>query len=998
MSVTATIGGVEYGVIPGSIQPENRVDDRDTLTLNVLDVAGTTLFQKYQPVVLTDSILGTIFTGIINTPTMQQILWPANQKIWQLQCVDQAYRLDKELSNWTYKDQYGGTILAHQLQTYSAADHVSAEFALRWEELLSAWQQGTLSGTLATTNTSTGNPGSGDLELSLAGSQVTFSQVTQADFNAGHTGGGLSSPVTGGVTFTPTQAIKFTATEALPGVTNPSLSMKIWSGSHTIAMADVLLFDVWIADSSPQQMASVDLVLSDGTKLSASQATIGVDAQGVGPAITTDLAGLATNQWYARRFFLDGGGAWVGKTINYATVSFGGSNQGNYTAYFRNIRIQNGSAITIIFDTTATATQTMPQPVQNNGYNTISCTVVTSYERHGYMYSPAFSLSNAGIVQSSFLNWSITLPDSNFSYSITATLDGHATHDGRATFLPCTLNGAIPGLLPGMSLSGKSVQFVYVFDNAGNNPTLTPFLSSITGTIIPSYACTKSDIVSTTTTTWSSGTLTNLNTNSKNALQLNGYSRNYDDADYSNQTLYGSASPAQGILKKQFFLTSDTGTDVRSRLDFAGSAWQNFTMETDVTLLSGDASVGVVYRTTNWGNSNDSYAYDASFRTSGMTLAHGTNSSGSGSATVIATTSGITFSAGTTYRLKVVVNETSHQIYLNDVLYINATDATYTSGGYVGLRFYNNMGSTQTVVFDNVGVMASLSGTWVSPVIDIHSLGSISNSQIMLQIDPAVNTSIVTFLTEISLDNGTTWATCTNDLATPVVLTQGYFQTLPVPGLSPGTNVSSMTQVKLRLTISASTASVGSFDGLLWADLTAISLFVIGAYSSTGTRSTAPLAWDSMIRGNVSGGFGTATNGATYTQTGTGTVALTSDEATISNTTGDVHMQISGASGIDEDTTLRFQLSASTMSAGVELRYVDSNNFYRLEATQNSLSILAYVRGVAWTLVTVTPTISTGMFYRLRFRVAGSGPINLYGRVWLDGTNEPTAWNVTFTQ
>jgi len=163
MTVSATIAGVEYDVFPGSLQPENRVDDRDTLTLNVLDDAGTALFQKFQPIVVTDSILGTIFTGIINTPTMQQILWPATKKIWQLQCVDQAYRLDKELSNWTYKNQYAGTILAHQLQTYSAADHVSAEFALRWEELYTAWQQGTLSGTTATTNTSTGNVGAGDL-------------------------------------------------------------------------------------------------------------------------------------------------------------------------------------------------------------------------------------------------------------------------------------------------------------------------------------------------------------------------------------------------------------------------------------------------------------------------------------------------------------------------------------------------------------------------------------------------------------------------------------------------------------------------------------------------------------------------------------------------------------------------------------------------------------------------------------------------------------------
>lgn len=206
-------------------------------------------------------------------------------------------------------------IAVDQVQRYASASGVTCNAALQWSELLSEWQAGTASGTVATTNAGDGNAGDGDLELELAGTVVSFAQESQSDFNSGTTGGGLSSPASGGVTFTPTQAIQFQATQGIPGLGVSYTYVKIWSGSYTIATSNIFFYDIWISGACPQKMAAMDFVLSDGTTLSVSQATVGVDAQGVGPSPANDLSGLAVNQWYTRRFFIDGGGNWQARPL-----------------------------------------------------------------------------------------------------------------------------------------------------------------------------------------------------------------------------------------------------------------------------------------------------------------------------------------------------------------------------------------------------------------------------------------------------------------------------------------------------------------------------------------------------------------------------------------------------------------------------------------------------------------------------------------------------------
>lgn len=835
MTLTVTIAGSPVSVLNTTPSITDKIDEQTDFSFTVQDPSGTATYTRNMPVTITDDTFGIDYAGYINNRPTAVSRYPNDGQNWSIDVRDNTWLLNKRTSKKRYAGQYAGPIFVDLIQRYCAAEGITCSAALDWDELLTEWQAGTLSGTTATTNaTSDGNIGDGDLELSLAGSVVNFSQSTQSDWNSGTTGRGLTANVDGTVTLTSMSGIKFQATETIPGLGNPYTYVKIYSsGSYVLQANDALIFDVWIADSSPECKISLDLVCTDGSTLRDNLDPL--DVYGISSHPKNDLSGLAKNTWYSRAFII-GQGSFAGKTISYVSIGCEGDSQGTYTAYFRRISVVNGATnkITILSDT-STALPMQPQQLQNNGYASMSCTLVTVRERHGFMYSPFFSISSASLCGSSYVSWDISYPSASGAMTFTAT----ASIDGFSTFQPCTNNAAIPGLLPGMNLGSKSIIFVYVMDNASNDPTLTPVLSRVAGAVRPAYDCSKSDVISQTneSTGWSGGTLTNLISGGSNQLQLSGYARNWNDANTSSQTLYGGGSPAQGMNSQQFFLQSNTGFDARSRLDFAGSGWQNFTLEVDIVLPPANAQAGVVYRTTGWQNNTNTFAYCVILQTTGIVLGYGTNSaSGTGTFTTLSNIS-LTLTAGTTYRLKVVVNGSSHQAYINDVSCISRTDSTYSAAGYVGLRYENGTGSTGNTTFDNFGIAAALNGTWVSPAIDIHAIGTISASQIALQIDPAVNGSLVTFMAEISLNNGSTWTACTN-IATPDALGEPYFLATPLPGLSAGTNVSSMTQVKIRLTITASTAATGA----AMPDLTAVTLWVVGAYSSSGTRISPSLS------------------------------------------------------------------------------------------------------------------------------------------------------------
>jgi hypothetical protein len=149
-----------------------------------------------------------------------------------------------------------------------------------------------------------------------------------------------------------------------------------------------------------------------------------------------------------------------------------------------------------------------------------------------------------------------------------------------------------------------------------------------------------------------------------------------------------------------------------------------------------------------------------------------------------------------------------------------------------------------------------------------------------------------------------------------------------------------------------------------------------------------------MIRPNQTG-WGTAFDGQTWAKVGSGTDAVSTNEATITNTIGDVHEILGSMTWVDEDATVRFSLSASTIAAGVELRYIDSNNFYRLYVSSTTINVVKVQGGLTFILKTGTIALSTGVYYRMRYRVVGStaGATFHYGEVWPDQTLEPIITN-----
>jgi len=378
-----------------------------------------------------------------------------------------------------------------------------------------------------------------------------------------------------------------------------------------------------------------------------------------------------------------------------------------------------------------------------------------------------------------------------------------------------------------MNTSGRGVLIRQTLAVGGPNPEMTPRLTNCSFSVYSAAAATKTDFVDIDNdqTSLGTGTLSNA-TSYSDGLYTTGSYRNWDDLSFASQTLYGvsgAGNPQQGESQRYFFLRTDSGLDVRSRFDFAGT-WQNFIMEIDIHLLSGTnhPEYGVVYRTTGWQNANDTYAYVADITDISVNLRRGTNTGSGGGAFTSVATVALTLTVGNWYRMKVVVNGSNHQVYLNDVLYINATDATWSAAGSVGVRLYNNTGARSSGHYDNFGIVGYES--------DLISVSSRTTSAIALSGivgDSRVNwqestPSSSTMLVESTLNNGTLWEACTNG---------GQ-----IPQLVSGYNAAGKS-LKFRFSMTNQAVNLPT-------KLLGYSAFVIGQYSASGTRVSPVLALD----------------------------------------------------------------------------------------------------------------------------------------------------------
>lgn len=972
-SVMVVISNVPTGWMEGTLKISNTLDQRSTCTFAVHDATGTNHYQPGQPVLVYDNSTGLLFTGYIDG-SKEKNLYPQPDIISTLTCIDQHYLADKRVAQKDYLNRYAGDIATDLLHTYLAQEGVNlSNSANRSDQYQLDWSQGTLANLVAAQNVADVE-GGGNLELAPSGSAASFAQQTQSDFS-GASNLLVWNASLQGVTFEPTQAIKLSGTQGSGNIGNAYVYVKFWSGSLVIPSGTpTLSYDIWIPDSCPQQFAGIDLVFTDGSTLRDQAlypnngAGIYTDAQGIGAHPDNDLSGLATNQWYHRDLPLYGPGSTLaGKTLAYATVAFEGDNSGNYISYFRNITLSG----TILFSATAQSTQVPPEQLQTAGYSNVQCQVVTAYEVEGSMRSPVYTPSSAGVYNTSLLIWQET-------DATNCTVEVQCSTDGGHCFTTCTNNAPLPGFLAGQGLYGTQCVLRYQFNNTGNDPTQTPILSSVQAVINPSYACNKSDINLTFTASsdWTlDGTLTNL-VAQNNTLGLNGVTRNWDDANYSSQTMYGSNGPGQSVYRKTLQLRLNNGNPnfAVSRFDFAGQ-WQNFTAEIDVNIASGVDEYGLVYRTTGWSNTNDTYAYSAYVSASQIVLGYGTNTgSGSGLFNLIKSVS-ISLSSGSWHRLKVVVNGTSHQIYLDNTLYINMTDTHYTAAGYIGARLYSPSSNYDTGQFDNFGVCASLSGQWVSGAINFSSLVSSTNNQILAQIDPSTNTSLSSILIEFSPD-GT-----------------HFFTVFPgagnnIPTMQPGQSLGFYTACKLRVTLSTTTASSQPL-------LDAITMDVLGFFYASGSRiapasslagmnqagSTA-ITWKGLVPPNTSCTIDSSLDGINFTNVAT----------VIDSTPGNT--QIAGINGQSDPTQDDFSTNSSAnysstyeKNGSVGTWTWDTANT-RLEASNGVNAVLLYQSILAQNIdiLTVMDTSNSGGmvwcwsdnadFYELVIEDASSGKAN----------------------
>lgn len=816
MALQVTCAGVTVPVQIDSITFEDKVDDAGTATFTVVDSTGLSLSQ-YQVVQITDTVTSVLlYAGYIDNVS-DTSLGPASlgTRLRVVTCKDNRWTADKltwvgpEFNGWL-----AGDVAAELHRVALSAEGVTAAYALRHDSDATSFGAGVLSGTTAT---------GGALTLSASGTNFTQIETSTADFNTGtlSTIGGVNNQLA----LTSYLAIKYVGS-AGANLDNNNLYTytKVWAGTpYTLVAGDEIYCDVWVDSRSPEIKASIDILFSDGTWMS-NDLTF-QDQEIIPMAAVTDLKGWADDQWYSRKCIV--GTTQAGKVVTAVYLSFQGEKGGDYIAYFKNIKITatgNGTVRVNVFSGGMTNPSANVK-ASSNGYYNIGATVVTAYAESGVRVSPSRSITSVGIVRGSVISWTeidtMQLPGAASVVDQQVLVE--ASYDDGATYQTCTNHQALPGLIVGMNASGRAIILRQTLSIGGTDPTKAPVLADCSFTVFTAPAAVKTDFVDidNTSTLMGGGTLTNC-TNYTNGLMTTGFYRNWDNLDFSSQTLFGvsgAGNPAQGCQENYFFLRTDNALDCRSQFNFAGQ-YQNFNAEIDIHLVNGVCQYGLIYRTTYWGNANNTFGYFAFISGTQVTLAKGSNSS-TGAYTVILSVP-LTLTTGAWYRMKVVVNGSSHQIFLNDVLYVNQTDSSYTATGYLGVRFYNGGSARDSAHFDNFGII-----NYESDLMSVSSrvtasiaLSGIVGSSIVNWLASVPSTS--TLLVESTIDGGTTWNTCTNGAQVPLLV--------------PGFNAAGKS-LKFRFTMT--NQAIGLPIAVI-----GYSSFVIGQYSASGTRVSPALALD----------------------------------------------------------------------------------------------------------------------------------------------------------
>jgi hypothetical protein len=856
-SLTVNIANTNYDVLDGSWSLPDRIEERSKCAFTIFDANGTYSFKKSQIVVVTDTLQGLIFSGYIQSVKRSRNEDGVGSVILHyIDCTDRTATLDAKTSNKQYTSQYAGAIVVDQIKDLGPLG-ILANYAIDVDDTQADFAAGTLSGTVAANNVEDGN-----LELALAGAKTVITENTTSIFSSGTLNGVTSSSNTLAPTSTP--AIKVVGTQSLVADDNAYTYIKIFSsGSISIIASRYLSYDIWIDAASPEIRAGVDIIFTDGATLrDLAQTYLYYDNHNLRPHPSQNLDGFADGKWYHRKFLLDN---FNGKTISHVDIAIEGDKGGKYTVYVKNILEVNSSDGVINTFFNGTLNVNPPKQMQNSGYSRISCTVVDTYDcTTANRVSPSYNIDQAKLAKDSFISWKSTVPD-NTNVKIEYSLNS------GNSYIECTNNTSLPSLLAGLSLASKTITFRQSFLQLdGSSPEDKPYLSSMVCTLNPSYTATKSDVTLSATTSgeWGAGSFSNT-TAPSTILKLFGGIRDWSTADISNMTIYGggasgpsSTTVNQHCNYKNFWIGLGVGLEGRSRLDWLGQ-WQNAIIECDIYSDVSYGKVGVVYRTTGWSNYDSNYAYAVEVTTGNVSLQRASNSSQSstGTRTEVASVV-VTINANSWHQLKVIFNGSNHQVWVDDIKYIDVTDSTYSATGYVGLRTSNSSGSVgYQGQFNNFGLtVIGLSGTWTSASTSLSAASTYLNSVVTWQ-DVSIGDQATVILVESTINGGSSWQAVTNGSA--------------IANLTAGQSLSGVS-VQFRITLT--TASAASAPQVQY-----FVCRVLGGFSSSGTRisKALPLSgvgtcgstivfWNAITPTNTTVVVATSLDGSSYTNVSNG--------------------------------------------------------------------------------------------------------------------------------
>ncbi len=154
---------------------------------------------------------------------------------------------------------------------------------------------------------------------------------------------------------------------------------------------------------------------------------------------------------------------------------------------------------------------------------------------------------------------------------------------------------------------------------------------------------------------------------------------------------------------------------------------------------------------------------------------------------------------------------------------------------------------------------------------------------------------------------------------------------------------------------------------------------------------------DSFTRSDLASGWGVATDGQIWTQTGPGTRFLSGNEGVLVSTGGDQHVQLGTQTSGDMDLLCRFSVNNLNDIVGLQGRFTSSGGnttCYKLLFYSGGIHINKAIAGANSNLSNYNQAITANTYYWLRFWISGS---NLYGKIWQDGTAELGYWMISAT-